>query len=207
MSIRGTIRKLLLVDALQKFLSRNADIKYKYNLYLAKITDSKPFQFILEHKRPVALLLYVMWLAGCAYWFYELMIIDAKPKDNLGFVVTDSRDALAILFFGALGSVFVLSFALFIIKFIYNLFHNGIESFFSNRWHSLVRPASYLVILCFAFSFTGPIKTAGLTGYNQVAELVHTSRQHTIIMDKETADDLERKLSGLLKTIRKDNQE
>lgn len=207
MKLHGIFRKLTNTDALLKFFSGIAVIKSKCNLYLAKITDSKPFQFILEHIRPVALFLYVILLVGCGYWFYELMIIDAKPKYSLGLVVTDSRDALAILFFGALGSVFVISFALFIIKFIYNLFHNGIESFFSNRWHALVRPASYLVILCFAFSFTGPIKTAGLTGYNQVAELVHTSRQHTIIMDKETADDLERKLSGLMKTIQKDNQE
>ncbi len=207
MNIHGTIRKLTSSNNLLKLFSRCADIKSKFNLYLAKVTDSKFFQLVLEHKRPVALFLYIIWLAGCGCWFYHLMIIDVTPKDNLGLVVTDSRDALAILFFGALGSVFVLLFALFLIKFVYNLFHDGIESFFSVRWHSLVKPASYLVILCFAFSFTGQIKAAGLTGYKQVAELVHTSQQHTIVMDKETADDLERKLSDLMKTIRKDNQE
>ncbi len=206
MRIHVIIRKLTKSDALLIYFSRIAEIKSEFNRCLARVTDSKFFQFILEHKRPVALFLYITWLAGCGYWFYQLMIIDVKPKDNLGLVVTDSRDALAILFFGAIGSVFVLSFLFFIIKFIYNLFHNGIESFFSVRWHSLVRPASYLVILYFAFSFTGTIKSTGLTAYNQIAGLFHTSEQYNLILEKDIPDDLEKKLSSLLKMIEKDNQ-
>ena len=184
-----------------------AQFRFTLNLYLAKVTDSKPFQFFLEHKRQVAIFLYTAWLLGCGYWLYQLMIIDVKPNANLGLVLTDSRDALVILFFGTLGSVFVLFFAWFMIKFIYNLFHDGIESFFSSRWHSLVKPASYLVVLCFAFSFTGTIKAAGLTAYNQIVELVHTSKQHNIIIEKEIPDDLEKKLSRLMNIIEKDGQE
>lgn len=207
MRIQRMIIKLIKGDVLLKLFCMIADIKYKYNQYLAKVTDSKPFRLIDEYKRPIVFFLYLMWVAGCGYWVYQLMMVDAKPKDSLGLEMTDSRDALAILFFGTLFSVFVLFIAWFIIKFIYNLFHNGIESFFSVRWHSLVKPVSYLGILCLAFSFTGPIKAAGLTAYNQVAGLVHTSRRHTIVIDNETAGDIERKLSVLMKMIGKDNQE
>lgn len=207
MRIRGTFKKLLESDVLLKVISRIAKIKSKFNLYLAAVTDSKLFQLVLEYKRPLAIFLYTIWLAGCGYWFYQLMIIDVTPKDNLGLVVNDSRDALAILFFGTIGAVFVLLLALFIIKFMYNLFHNGIETFFSVRWHSLVRPASYLLILCFAFLFTGTVKATGLTAYNQVAGLFHISKQHNIIIEKEVPDNLEKKLSELMKMIEKDRQE
>lgn len=199
--------KLIKSDALLKFFSKCANIRSEFYLYLAKITDSKPFRLLHEYKRPVALFLYIMWFLGCGYWFYQLMIIEVKPVDELGLAVTDSRDAMAILFFGTLGSVFVLFFVLFIIKFIYNLFHEGIESFFSDRWHSLVKPASYLVILCCAFSFTATIKTTGLTAYNQIAELFHTSQRNSLVVEKEIPDDLEKKLSSLMKIIGKDNQE
>jgi hypothetical protein len=207
MRIHRAIRKLIKSDALLKFFSGYEGIKSEFNLYLAKITDSKPFQLIQEYKRPVALFLHIMWLAGFGYWCYHLMTISVRPKDNLGLVVTDSRDALAILFFGTLGVIFVLSFVFFIIKFIYNLFHEGIESLFSVRWHSLVKPVSYLVILCCAFSFTATIKATGLTAYNQIAELVHASQRHSLVVEKEMPDDLEKKLSSLIKILEKDGRE
>jgi len=177
------------------------------DLYLAKVADSKPFQLFLEHKRHVTIFLYTAWLSGCGYWLYQMMVADVKASPNFGLVLTDSRDALVILFFGALGSVFVLFFTWFMIKFIWNLFHHGIDSFFSVRWHSLVKPVSYLIILCFAFSFTGTIKATGLTAYKQISELVHTSRSHSLVVEKEIPDDLEKKLSSLMKIIEKDNQE
>jgi len=207
MRIEGIITKLTKIDALLKLHSWLADIKSACSLYLAKVTDSKLFQLILEHKRPVSLFLYFLWLAGCGFWLYQLMITDVKPKENFGLVLTDSRDALAILCFGALGAVFVLAAVVFLIKFIYNLFHDGMESFFSVRWHAIVRPASYLLVLCCAFSFTGTIKSTGLTAYNQIAGLFRTSQQHSIILEKDIPDDLEKKLSGLMKMIEKDAHE
>lgn len=211
MKINDIIKRLTNSDKRPQFLSHIRDINIEFHSKLARLiarlTDSKPFRLFIKYKKPVELFLYIMWLAGCGYWFYHLMITDVTPSDNLGLGVTDSRDALAILFFGTLGSVFVLFFVLFTIKFIYNLFHEGIESLFSVRWHSLVKPASYLVILCWAFSFTGTIKATGLAAYNQIAELFHTSQQHTLVVEKEIPEDLERKLSGLMKMIEKDEQE
>ncbi|RJR21842.1 MAG: hypothetical protein C4581_01650 [Nitrospiraceae bacterium] len=207
MRTKGPISKPTKYDALLKFFSGLAQLRSEIGLYLAKITDSRLFRLVLEHKRPVTMFLYMVWLAGCGYWFYQLMIIDVKPKENFGLVMSDSRDALTILFFGTLGAVFVFFFVFFVIKFIYNLFHHGIESFFSVRWYSLIRPLSYLLVLCVAFSFTAIIKVTGLTAYNQIAGLFHTSQQHSIILEKEIPDDLEKKLSGLMKALDKESQE
>jgi hypothetical protein len=93
------------------------------------------------------------------------------------------------------------------VKFLYNLYHDGIESLFSIRWHSLLKPAGYLVILYFVFPFTGTIKAAGLTAYNQIVELVHKSKQSSIVLEQEIPDDLEKKIPGLMKFIEKDGQE
>ncbi len=198
-------------DKLTQFFLRIADSYAEFcselTLLSTRITDSKPFQLFIEYKRYIALVLYMIWLIGCGYWFYQLMIIDVKPKTDLGLILTDSRDALVILFFGAIGSIFVVFFVFFIIKLIYNLFHDGIESLFSVHWHSLVKPVCYLAILYVAFPFTGTIKVAGMTAYNQVAELIHTSRHRDIILEKEGPDDLEGKLNKLLKLIEKNKQE
>jgi hypothetical protein len=59
-----------------------AQFRFTLNLYLAKVADSKPFQFCLEHKRPVTIFLYIVLLTGFGYWFYQLMIIDVKPDAN-----------------------------------------------------------------------------------------------------------------------------
>ncbi|MBI4681790.1 MAG: hypothetical protein HY757_01615 [Nitrospirae bacterium] len=179
----------------------------KLTLLIARITDSKPFQLFIEYKRYIALSLYLIWLIGCGYWLYQLMIIDVKPGANLGLILTDSRDALVILFFGAIGSIFLIFFVFFIIKLIYNLFHDGIESHIPEQWHSLVKPVCYLVILYVAFPFTGTFKVAGMTTYNQVAELIHTSRHQDIIIEKAVTDDLEAKLNKLLKLVEKNKQE
>jgi hypothetical protein len=144
-----------------------------------------------------------MWIIGCCFWIYDLIFMDVSPGADMGMSINDSRDALAILFFGTIGSVFVSFFAFFIIKLTYNLFHDGVESFFSVKWHSLVKPVSYLVILYCAHSFTGAIKLAGMTAYNQVAGLIHTSRQNTLVIQKEAPADLEHKLNNLLKMIEK----
>ena len=59
------------------------------------------------------------------------------------------------------------------------------------------------MILYCAHSFTGAIKLAGMTAYNQVPGLVHTSRQNTLVIQKEAPADLEHKLNNLLKMIEK----
>lgn len=198
-------------DKLTQIFLRGADIYAEFHskltLFFARITDSKPVQLFIEYQRYIALSLYLIWLIGCGYWFYQLMIIDVKPKTNPGLILTDSRDALVILFFGAIGSIFVVFFVFFIIKLIYNLFRDGIESLFPVQWHLLVKPLCYLVILYVVFPFTGTIKVAGMTAYNQVAELIHTSRQRDIILEKEVPDDLEGKLNKLLKLVEKNKQE
>jgi hypothetical protein len=172
-------------------------------LLLKKLEQLKPVHLLIEHKKHVSMFLYVMWIIGCCFWIYDLIFMDVSPGADMGMSINDSRDALAILFFGTIGSVFVSFFAFFIIKLTYNLFHDGVESFFSVKWHSLVKPVSYLVILYCAHSFTGAIKLAGMTAYNQVAGLIHTSRQNTLVIQKEAPADLEHKLNNLLKMIEK----
>jgi hypothetical protein len=173
---------------------------------LKKLEQLKPVQLLIEHKKHVSLVLYIVWIIGCCSWIYDMIFMDVSPRADMGMNINDSRDALAILFFGTIGSVFVSFFAFFIIKLIYNLFHDGVESFFSVKWHSLIKPVSYLVILYCAHSFTGAIKLAGMTAYNQVAGLVHTSRQNTLVIHKEAPADLEHKLNSLLKLIEKDEK-
>ncbi|MEW6600985.1 MAG: hypothetical protein AB1499_08435 [Nitrospirota bacterium] len=207
MKIQWLTNKFAENDTMQKFFTWTEEIRSDFNLYLAKVTDSKFFQLIHRHKKSVAAVLNIIWIAGCGYWLYHMMNMDVKPKEDMGLVVTDSRDALTLLFFGALGFVFVLFFIFFVVKFVYNMFHDGIESCFSIRWHSIVKPVSYLMILYFVFPFTGTIKAAGLTAYNQVAGLLDTSLQHDLVIEKQIPDDLEKKLSGLMKLIEKDGQE
>ncbi len=162
-----------------------------------KLADSAACQFFIEHKRRIAMCLYMAWLICCGYWIYELVIIDVEPKKNLGLVLNDSRDALVILFFGILGLVFLFFVALFIIKLVYNLFHDGLESAFPSQWHSIVKPTAYMVLMYFAFSYTGTIKMAGLTAYNQVVEIVHTSKNQNLVIKKELPEDIEKKVNAL----------
>jgi hypothetical protein len=194
-----------LYGRLLQLISRSA-LCVNLSKFLARAGDSTPLRLFIEHKRQIALFLYITWLIGCGYWFYQLMIIDVKPKADPGLVLTDSRDALVLLFFGIIGFVFVAFFAFFAIKYIHNLFQGGIESLFSVRWHSVVKPVSYLVILYFSFSYIGTIKMAGLTAYSQVAEIVQKSKQHDVIIIKNNSEDVEEKVSGLLNLMDRKGQ-
>lgn len=166
-----------------------------------EVVESMPCRLLSEYKRQISIFLHVLWLVGCGLWAYEFMTLKVQPRENAGLVLSDSRDALVILFFGIMAAGFVIFAAFFVVKLIYNLFHEGMESLFPAKWHTIVRPVSYLTLLYFAFSFTGPIKVAGLTAYNQVAAIVQTSQQRDIIIRKEIPEDFERKLNELIRLI------
>jgi hypothetical protein len=207
MKIKELIQFLPQSEKLSLFHSQLGQIYSRFSQVLSIVTDSAPFQFLVRHKSHIELILYILWLIGCGYWGYRLIVIDAKPQTTWGINISDSRDAMVYLFFGLIGSVFVLFFVYFILKLFYNLFHEGIQSLFPIPWYSIVKPVSYLVILYFIFPFTGNIKAAGLTAYNEVVKLVHTSKQHDIVIEKEIPVDIEEKLSDLLNAFEKDKQE
>lgn len=143
----------------------------------AKYKDYIPFRWIISYKEHIAIVLYIMWMAGCGYWGYHLLAADAKPNPGWIFVVTDSREALVFLIFGIIGLLFVFALTLLFMKFIYNLFLEVIDSLFPMQWHSLVKSLSYLTILCIAFLLTSDIKMVGVTARQQFSDLVHTSEQ------------------------------
>ncbi|UCD36045.1 MAG: hypothetical protein JSU90_04220 [Nitrospiraceae bacterium] len=166
-----------------------------------------PFRLLSEYMRQVSIFLHILWLIGCGFWAYEFMSLEVRPRENMGLVLSDSRDALVILFFGIMAAGFVIFAVFFVLKLIYNLFHDGVESLFPLKWHSIIKPSTYLVLLFFASSFTGPIKVAGLTAYNQVSAVVRTSQQRDIIIRKDIPEDFERQLSDLLRSIESRNKE
>ncbi len=167
-------------------------VYHDINRFFFRIAESEIYQSFLNYRGHIALFLYLLWLAGCGYWFYQLIIIDVRPITDLDLGISDPRDAVVIVSFSIFGFVFVSMFVFYIIKFIYNLFHGGIYFFFPVQWYPLVKSVSYLVILCFAFSFTANIKVAGLTAYNQVLELVNISRQHDPVIEIDTSRILEK---------------
>lgn len=210
-----TIKKLLELlpkcDRLKQMLSGAARVYLEIcavlNPYISKAADSAPVQFIARHKGHISLGLYILWLAGCGYWVYQLIIIDVKPGVGWDLGINDSREALVYLFFGLLGSIFVLFFVLFTLKLVFNLFQDGFESIFPDQWHSVAKSTIYLLILFCAFSYTGSIKAAGLTAYNQIAEIVNTSKNQNVVLKKEvTVDDLEKKLNALMKMMEEERQ-
>jgi len=152
------------------------------------IKESTPVQWLLIRKERIASGLYCLWLAGCVYLVYQLIIVEAKPRPDLLYTIEDTSEALMILFFGSFSLLYIVGIALFICKFIYNLFTEGIESLFSGQWHSVAKLASYIIILGFSLLYIQNIKVAGLTAYQQVARLVQTSERHEEVVDKHFHD-------------------
>jgi hypothetical protein len=164
----------------------------KLNLYKDKLLQSiyrlenvPPFSWLIEDRDNIASTLYLLWIAGCVYWLYNLLIIDAKPAVVSFLSVTDSRDALVFLFFGMFGGIYLAFFSVFIAKLIFNIIRDGIDSLFPARWYSLVKSISLLICLHFAFIHIENIKIAGLTAHAQLSQLVQTSNNHSMATRKE----------------------
>lgn len=153
--------------------------------FISRIENIAPFKWIIEYKENIASILYLLWIAGCIYWLYQLVIIDAQPQTGGFFSVADSRDAMVFLFFGTFGIIYISFFAFFIIKLIYNMIRGGLDSLFPAQWYSMVRSIGLLVCLHFAFIYIGHIKTAGLTAYTEVSQLVQVSNDHSLITKKK----------------------
>jgi hypothetical protein len=173
-------------------------MKYKIFLFRQGFLDSVPVRWIFRYERNIALVFYMLWAAGCGYWIYWLVTIDTRPQVNL-LHFDEPRDALIILFFGTLGSAYVFFVAIFLLKFVFNLVHGGINALFPGRLHSLSKSASCLIALYFAFFYGENIKAAGLTAYTHVAHIVRTSRQHDEMIEKNITD-----LNELLKDLNKE---
>ncbi len=147
------------------------------------IQESRPVQWVLIREERIASAIHCLWLAGCVYWVYQLIIVEAKPRPDLLYTFKDTSEALMILFFGSFSLLYVVSIALFIFKFIYKLFTEGIESILPGQWHSVAKSAGYIVILGFSFLYIHNIKVAGLTAYQQVTRLVQTSERHEEVVE------------------------
>lgn len=161
-----------------------------------KITESRPVRIINDHRERLATFLYVLWLAGCGHWIYNVLTADAQPIMQWMIITNDPKDAMVFLYFGIFGAFYVALFAFMIIKLLYNLFQSGIESVFSIRWYSIGKPLAYMLLLAFAFSYTSNIKAAGLTAYYQVSHMINTSKRHEAVVEK-SMENLKRLLHDL----------
>ncbi len=142
------------------------------------ISNYMPVRKFIMYKDQIALYLYILWLIGCGLWIYTLIVSEAGPNTAWMYLTDDPKEALVYILFGAFGLIYVIFFAVYITKLVYNLFHGGIEMIFTSRWYSLVKSISYLVLLGFAFSYVHNIKMAGHTMYYQVSHVFRTSKQH-----------------------------
>jgi len=156
----------------------------KLSPFFADLRQFAPVRWFIGQRDRIASYLYIVCMAGFAYWVYRLMIIDVKPQMDRLVFIEDSRDALTFLFFGLFGLIYVLFFASFIVKFVYNIIRSGIDSLVPAQWYSLVRSALLLLCLNFAFLYIQNIKTAGLTAYMQFVEILHTSKEYTPVVRK-----------------------
>jgi hypothetical protein len=151
---------------------------------LSGLADSVPIRWIIDNRERIALILYILWLAGCGYWIYEFILIEAGPRNDWIVTTNDTREALIFIVFGIFGCIFLSFLAFFLLKLIFNLYREGICSLFPTQWHSLIKPISYMILLCFAFEFLDDIKVIGLTAYEQVSHLLDTSGQHDEVIER-----------------------
>jgi hypothetical protein len=154
---------------------------------ICRLENVPPFSWLVEYRDTIASTLYLTWIAGCVYWLYNLLIIDARPAMVSFLSVTDSQDAMVFVFFGMFGVIYLTFFSVFAAKLIFNLVRGGIDSLFPTRWYSLVKSICLLICLHFAFIYIVNIKTAGLTAYAHVTQLVQTSKNHSMAT-KKTVD-------------------
>ncbi len=166
------------------YISKNIYARAIHQLapIMSRIRNSTPYVKFMEYKEYAAVGLYIFWMAGCCFWFYKMIDTPVSMQTNITLVTATPREALVYLFFGIFGFVFASFFACYILKFMYNLFHGGIGAMFSHQLHILAKPISYLILLYFAFAYTGTIKASGIKMYSHVAQLVHVARQKEIIV-------------------------
>ncbi len=160
-------------------------IKDILRIISAGLARSVPGLWFTHLKERLGSILFLLWIGGCSFWVYQLATISATPRANWINLTDSPREALIYLSFGAFGLIFSLVFASYLTKFIYNILHDGIQSLFSSNTFSAVKSLIFTIVLIFAFSYIKDIKSAGLTAYNQVNQLVYTSRQHEIIVEKK----------------------
>ena len=160
------------------------------------IAGSRPFQLFFAYKENIAVFLHMVWLAGCGYWIYKIITVDAQPNMRMMIIAEDPTDAMIFIYFGIFGVVYAIAILWFVIKFIYNLLQSGLYSLFSTTWYSLGKPLCYLLLLSFAFSYTGNIKAAGLTFYFQVTHMMNVTKQRDEHVQK-SVDNIKKLLKDL----------
>jgi hypothetical protein len=155
---------------------------------LNDLKESAAVQLFITYRNHIALLLHMLCIAGCGYWIYRFMVIEVTPLNYSFVTITDPQDARIFLSFGIFGAVFIVLFSCFILKFIYNILHDGIYKLLPTRWYSFGRSISYLILLSLAFTYIKHAKVAGLTIYNRVEEIMDISRQYDEIVLKNLSD-------------------
>lgn len=152
----------------------------------SQLTSCGPAQWLIHNKDYFASALYMLWIVGCGYWVYTIATISVKPAAGRFYITDNPKEALVYLFFGIFALIYILMFTIYLLKFIYNLFMGEISSIFSLKWYSVAKFTCYIIALCFAFIYVEEIKASGLTVYNHVAKLWHTSKQHEVIINEDT---------------------
>ena len=166
-------------DQITKYLCNRLGInRLELQQTFDAIAHFMPVRKFVMYKEHIALYLYILWLIGCGLLIYKLIVSEAGPNTAWMYLTNDPKEALVYILFGAFGLIYIMFFAVLIIKFIYNIVHGGIESIFTSKWYSLAKSISYLVLLGLAFSYVNNIKMAGHTMYYQVSHIIRTSKQH-----------------------------
>ncbi len=173
----------------------NQEIKKKLQ-YLQVVADIAPVRWFLDNQQVIARVLFYMFIAGCGYWVYHMIITDAALRtDILLYRPQDTRDALVFTVFGIFGGVIGLIFILFMIKLLINAISESIDNRIPSRSSQLVKSLCCLSVLWVAFIYLEDIKSTGLTAYGQVSGIVGTARQH----DEVAAE----KFSNMVEMIKK----
>ncbi len=161
---------------------------------ISYLKNSRLFQWFIVYKDTFASYLYKLWLIGCGYWIYQLIVTDPQNSSylsqfiNLGQI--DSREAMVFLFFGGIVSFFLLIITLFLLKLLFNIIWENIKCRFPDEWRSFITVITLLVALYFSFPTIGIVKAFSLDAYQQVKAIMTISKSHRIIIKSKTPSSL-----------------
>lgn len=156
------------------------------NRFVSSVKDSKPIRLLNKYYDNIALLLLAAWVGGAGYWLYRLAMANVNPQPDWRLLAIGTpknpKEAMALLFFGAIAGTFIFVASCFAIKFAYNLVWGAIEGIFPKRFYLLIRSIALLLLLYISFSWIKGIKRVWYSAYNQIEEIVLIARQNKVII-------------------------
>ena len=154
--------------------------------FFSALKDSRPILLLNKYCDTIAALLLAVWAGGVGYWLYLFVMMDINPQPGWRLLAIEPpnnpKEAMVLLFFGAIAGIFAFVAFCFAIKFAYNMVWGSIEGIFPKRFYLLIRSVALLLLLCILFSCIKGIKKAGYSAYYQTEEIVLIARQNSVII-------------------------